>query len=82
MMHVGDIMSTVEVFSTVGGYSLLLSEYPTILNIPMALKISPTVLMISSTVLMISPTVLNTPKVLSTSHGTEHALYRVLFCRQ
>ena len=33
MMHVGDIMSTVGVFSTVGG-DLLLFEYPMVLNTP------------------------------------------------
>ena len=33
MIHVGDIMSTVEGIRTVGG-NLLLFEYPTVLNTP------------------------------------------------
>ena len=57
-------------FSTVGG-SLLLFEYPTVLNTPMVLMISPTCIMISPMVLkfqrMVSPMVLNTPTVLMIS---------------
>ena len=34
MMHVGDIMSTVEGVQYHGGKSLLLSEYPKVLNTP------------------------------------------------
>ena len=34
MMHVGDIMSTVEGIQYRGGKSLLLFEYPTVLNTP------------------------------------------------
>ena len=34
MMHVGDIMSTVEGVQYCGGKSLLLFEYPTVLNTP------------------------------------------------
>ena len=34
MMHVGDIMSTVEGVQYRGGKSLLLFEYPTVLNTP------------------------------------------------
>ena len=34
MMHVGDIMSTVEGVQYCGGESLLLFEYPTVLNTP------------------------------------------------
>ena len=64
MMHVGDIMSTVEGVQYRGGKSLLLSEYPTVLNTPM-------VLMISSTCIMIPPTVLKFQRMVS-PHGTEH----------
>ena len=46
------------------GESLLLSEYPTVLNTPM-------VLMISSTCIMIPPTVLKFQRMVS-PHGTEH----------
>ena len=41
MMHVGDIMSTVEGVQYRGGKSLLLFEYPTVLNTPTVLMISP-----------------------------------------
>ena len=41
MMHVGDIMSTVEDFQYRGGKNLLLFEYPTVLNSPTVLMISP-----------------------------------------
>ena len=34
MMHVGDIMSTVEGVQYRGGKNLLLFEYPTVLNTP------------------------------------------------
>ena len=34
MMHVGDIMSTVEGVQYGGGKSLLLFEYPMVLNLP------------------------------------------------
>ena len=34
MMHVGDIMSTVEGVQYCGGKNLLLFEYPTVLNTP------------------------------------------------
>ena len=64
MMHVGDIMSTVEGVQYRGGKSLLLFEYPTVLN-------TPTVLMISPTCIMISPTVLKFQRMVSL-HGTEH----------
>ena len=37
----GDIMSTVEGVQYCGGKSLLLFEYPTVLNTPMVLMISP-----------------------------------------
>ena len=47
MMHVGNIMSTVEGYQYRGG-NLLLFEYPKVLNTPMALMISPTSIMISS----------------------------------
>ena len=60
MMHVGDIMSTVEGVQYCGGKNLLLFEYPMILNTPMVLMISPTVLMISPHVHHDIP------------HGTEH----------
>ena len=40
MIHVGDIMSTVEGVQYRGG-SLLLFEYPTVLNTSMVLMISP-----------------------------------------
>ena len=40
MMHMGDIMSTVEGVQYRGG-SLLLFEYPTVLNTPTVLMISP-----------------------------------------
>ena len=40
-------MSTVEGVQYRGGKSLLLFEYPTVLNTPTVLMISPTVLMIS-----------------------------------
>ena len=56
MMHVGDIMSTVGVFSTVGG-NLLLFEYPTVLNTSTVLN----------TVLMISPMC-----IMIFRHSTEH----------
>ena len=63
MMHVGDIMSTMGVFSTVG-YSNNKRLSPTVLNtlhgthdIPTCIMISPTVLNIP-TVLKITPTVL------------------------
>ena len=52
----GDIMSTVWGFNTVGD-NLLLFKYPTVLNTP--------------TVLMISPTLLKLQRMVS-SHGTEH----------
>ena len=64
MMHVGDIMSTVEGVQYRGGKSFLLFEYPTVLN-------TPTVLMISPTCIMISPTVLKFQRMIS-PHGTEH----------
>ena len=84
MIHVGDIMSTVGVFSTVG-YSNNKRFPPTVLNTPTVLKITPTVLN-TPMVLKISPTVLNTPTVLkisprvlmisptvlNTLHGPEH----------
>ena len=41
MMHVGDIMSTVEGVQYRGGKSQLLFEYPTVLNTPTVLMISP-----------------------------------------
>ena len=41
MMHAGDIMSTVEGVQYRGGKSLLLFEYPTVLNTPTVLMISP-----------------------------------------
>ena len=41
MMHVGDIMSTVEGVQYRGGKSLLLFEYPMVLNTPTVLMISP-----------------------------------------
>ena len=47
MMHVGDIMSTVEGVQYRGEKSLLLFEYPTVLNTPTVLMISPTCIMIS-----------------------------------
>ena len=53
----GDIMSTMEVFGTVGG-NLLLFEHSKALNTHTVLMISPTVLKFQR---MVSPTVLNTP---------------------
>ena len=41
MMHMGDIMSTVEGVQYRGGNSQLLFEYPTVLNTPTVLMISP-----------------------------------------
>ena len=41
MMHVGDIMSTVEGVQYRGGKYLLLFENPTVLNTPTVLMISP-----------------------------------------
>ena len=41
MMHVGDIMSTVEGVQYCGGKNLLLFEYPMVLNTPTVLMISP-----------------------------------------
>ena len=41
MMHVGDIMSTVEGVQYRGGYHPLKFEYPTVLNTPTVLMISP-----------------------------------------
>ena len=41
MMHVGDIMSTMDGVQYRGGKSLLLFEYPTVLNTPTVLMISP-----------------------------------------
>ena len=41
MMHVGDIMSTVEGVQYCGGKSLLSFEHSTVLNTPTVLKISP-----------------------------------------
>ena len=41
MMHVGDIMSTVEGVQYRGEKSLLLFEYPMVLNTPTVLMISP-----------------------------------------
>ena len=41
MMHVGDIMSTVEGVQYRRGKSQLLFEYPTLLNTPTVLMISP-----------------------------------------
>ena len=40
MMHVGDIMSTVEGVQYRGGKNQLLVEYPTVLNTPTVLMIS------------------------------------------
>ena len=67
MIHVGDIMSTVGVFSTVGYSNNKRFPPPTILNTP--------------TVLMISPTVLSIPHGIQdnpygthdSSHSTEHS---------
>ena len=59
----GDIMMHVGVFSTVGE-SLLLFEYPMVLN-------TPTVLMISPTCIMISPHSTQISKD-GIPHGTEH----------
>ena len=76
MINVGDILSTVGVFSNVGdimstmegvqyrGGNLLLFEYPLVLNTPKVLLISPTCS-------MISPTVLKFQRMVS-PHGTEH----------
>ena len=76
MMSVGDIMSTLGMFSTLGfpyKFDCFPNDLPHIYHdippgvlmiSPSVLMISPTVLMISSTVLMISPGVLNTPGVL------------------
>ena len=70
---VGDILSTMGVFSTMGGYH----EYRGSVQYRgenLLLFEYPTVLN-TPTVLMISPTVLNTPMVLMISpHGTEHPL--------
>ena len=41
MIHVGDIMSTMEGVQYCGGKSLLLFEYPMVLNTPKVLMISP-----------------------------------------
>ena len=71
MMHVGDIMSTVEGVQYRGGKSLLLFEYPTVLNTPTVLMISPMVLMISPTCIMISPHGTQISKD-DIPHGTEH----------
>ena len=71
MIHVGDIMSTLGVFSTMG--DLLLFEYPHGTEHPMVLMISPMCIMISppprySNYKGWYPiTVLNTPKVLMIS---------------
>ena len=81
---VGDVQYHGDIMMHVGGYheyhggcsvpwakSLLLFEYPMVLNTPTVLMISPTCIMISLTVLkfqrMASPTVLNTPTVLMIS---------------
>ena len=47
MMHVGDIMSTVEGVQYRGGKSLLLFEYPTVLNTLHGTHDIPTCIMIS-----------------------------------
>ena len=47
MMHVGDIMSTVEGVQYRGGKSLLLFEYPTVLNTPHGTHDIPPCIMIS-----------------------------------
>ena len=86
MIHVGDIMSTVGVFSTVEysnnkRFSPYDTEHPHgTHDIPHGTELSPTVFKITPTVLMIAPTVLNTPTVLKIfphiyhdiPHGTEH----------
>ena len=64
MMHVGDIMSTVEGGQYRGGKNLLLFEYPTVLNTPMVLMISPTCIMISPHGTQISKD--------GVPHGTKH----------
>ena len=74
-MHVGDIMSTVGVFSTMEE-NLLLFEYPMVLNIshsthdiPYMYHDIPKVLKLQR---MVSPTVLNTPTVLMISLHVYH----------
>ena len=74
MLHVGDIMSTLGVFSTMGYSnnkrfsprywtpSMVLMISPTCIMISPTLLNTPTVLKISPTFIMISPTVLNTPQ--------------------
>ena len=64
MMHVGDIMSTMEGVQYRGGKSLLLFEYPMVLNTPTVLTISPTCIMISPHGTQISKD--------DIPHGTEH----------
>ena len=64
MMHVGDIMSTMEGVQYRGGKNLLLFEYSTVLN-------TPTVLMISPHIYHDTPTVLKFQRMVSI-HGTEH----------
>ena len=104
MMNMGDIMSPVGVFSTMGdailcnlstmgdimipcrryheyhgGTQITKDFFPTILNTPTVLMISPTVLKITSTVLMIIPTVFKisstfiiiSPTVLNIPHGVQ-----------
>ena len=82
MMHMGDIMSTMEGVQYRGGKSLLLFEYPTVLNTPTVLMISPHMYHDIPHGTQISkddiPTVLNTPTVLMISptvlnipHGTQ-----------